>query len=314
MIKKKGTSAGLDIGDSSVKLVELARTSEGLELASFGVAQINGKGKDAVIDAIKRVIKETPGSIHRVNVAVFGESVIVRYIDLPRMTKAELASAIKYEAEQYLPLKMDEVNFDFYPLEEIPGNKVKVLLVAARKELINEQIDIIKSAGLFPGIIDIDSFCLINCFEMNGPKVLNEDTAALLHIGHGTTSVNILKGNIPYFTRDIYIGTSHITEDGELKEILEEPPIALGNLLSEVRLCFDHYENQTEKNVGLIYLSGGGTTLKGLSHVIHTQLGVEAKVWDPLTNIKIDHSKFDMDKLKEVGPILPVGIGLALRR
>lgn len=312
MVMKKRASAGLDIGDSSIKFVELISTPQGWELANFGIAQINGKGKDAIIESIRKVLRDTSSTIHRVNVAVFGESVIVRYIDLPKMTKEELRSAIKYEAEQYLPLKLDEVNFDFYPLEDMPGNKIKVLLVAAKKELINEHIEIIKGAGLFSGVIDVDSFCLINCFEMNGPKILDEDTAALLHIGHGVTSVNILKGKLPYFTREIYIGTSHITEDGA-KEIGEEPSLALGNLLSEIRLCFDHYENQTERSVGAIYLSGGGSTLKGLSQVIHTQLGVESKVWDPLTNIKVDPNKFDVAKLKEVGPILPVGIGLALR-
>ncbi len=312
MVMKKRASAGLDIGDSSIKLVELISTPQGWELANFGIAQINGKGKDAIIESIRKVLRDTSSTIHRVNVAVSGESVIVRYIDLPKMTKEELRSAIKYEAEQYLPLKLDEVNFDFYPLEDMPGNKIKVLLVAAKKELINEHIEIIKGAGLFPGVIDVDSFCLINCFEMNGPKISPEDTVALLHIGHGVTSVNILKGKLPYFTRDIYIGTSHVTEDGA-KEISEETSLAFGNLLSEIRLCFDHYENQTERSVGVIYLSGGGSTLKGLSHVIHTQLGVESKVWDPLTNIKADPNKFDMAKLKEVGQILPVGIGLALR-
>jgi type IV pilus assembly protein PilM len=169
--------------------------------------------RDAKIDAIRQALADGGINAKYSISAVSGESIIVRYIQLPEMPENELKGAIRWEAEDYIPFRLEEVNLDSMILgrSEIAGSpKIDVLLVAAKKDLVGEHIDILKSADLQPGVVDVDSFAFLNCFEANYLPAASE-VIALLNIGAEITSINIYIGGVSRFSRDIGIAGDTIT-------------------------------------------------------------------------------------------------------
>lgn len=213
---------GLDVGSSVVKAVQLRKSGRGFELERFGVAEIYRSGekragaqerRDAKVEAIRKALSEAGISAKFSISAVAGESIIVRYIQLPDMPEDELKGAIRWEAEDYIPFPLEEVNLDSMILgrSETSGSpKVDVLLVAAKKELVAEHIDLLKAADLQPSVLDVDSFAFLNAFEQNYLPSANE-VIALLSIGAEITSINIYIGGVSRFSRDIPIAGDQVT-------------------------------------------------------------------------------------------------------
>lgn len=213
---------GLDIGSSKVKAVELRKTGGKLELTRLGVAEVfpggdpqAGAGMDPFdlkVNAISEALRIGKITAKHSVSAVSGESVIVRYIQLPEMPEAELKAALRWEAEEYIPFSIDEVNLDSVVLgPSATGGKVDVLLVTARKDLVNEHIQMVRMANLIPVVIDVEGFAFLNCFEYNykpGP----EDCTCLVHIGAEVTNINVYVGNTSRFSRDISVAGNSITE------------------------------------------------------------------------------------------------------
>ena len=266
-----------------------------------------------------------------VNTSVAGQEVIVRYVEFPQMTKEELNGAIKFEAEKHIPFNINEVFLDCQILDRRSRDKMKVLLVAAKKDLINNHIKFITDMGFKPVLIDIDSFAIINAFQRSNPGQ-NIGTIALLNLGAGFSSINILKGNISCFTRETPIGGKNIDQaiseklnisleeadhlkcnPGERKEeIAEIAKPVIENLLSEIRLSVDYYENQFEKGIDKIFVSGGASNFAELIDSLKKSLKVEIAAWDPVKGLEIDPG-IDREKLSVVSNKLTVAIGLALR-
>lgn len=213
---------GLDIGSSVVKAVQLRKVGRTLELEKFGMADIypgvdkktaGVNRRDAKIDAIRQALADGGINAKFSLSAVSGESIIVRYIQLPEMPENELKGAIRWEAEDYIPFRLEEVNLDSMILgrSEVAGSpKIDVLLVAAKKDLVGEHIDILKAVDLQPSVIDVDSFAFLNCFEANYLPAASE-VIALLNIGAEITSINIYIGGVSRFSRDIGIAGDTIT-------------------------------------------------------------------------------------------------------
>lgn len=333
MFSGSGSRVGLDIGSQMVKLVEIEKDSEGKKkLSRFALAKVDS-GDEGKAAAIKKVKEESGIENNQVAVSVSGQSVIVRYIDLPEMSEEETRSAIKYEAEQHIPFNIDEVTLDFQILEKFPETKkMRVLLVAAKKDLINNQLALIKSAGFIPTFIDVDSFALINSFESQGA---GEEVAALVNIGAQLTNINIISGGVPCFTRDVPLAGHNVTEvvkksldiDSEAaeKQKLEEGNLtgdsplslalhaALEDLTGEIRLSFDYCENQTlGKAINKVYVSGGGARLQGLEEFLSKSLGLPAQIWNPFKNLELN-SALAGEELNKLAPLLAVAVGLALR-
>ena len=331
----KGKKAvGLDLGSSSVKVVELEPSAQGQQLRGYGFSVLPAnKGRDQIVSAIKDALNQADVKSNRVTIALSGPQVVVRYTDFPKMTHQELANAIRFEAEQYMPFKKDEVFMDCFSL---PGagrqdNMMPVILVAAKKELVMERVDLLKEAGLIPVAVDVNSFCLMNCFEAYGAPVNENEVFALIEIGAGSTIVNIMKGRAPYFTREIPLAggawsdiigkekslTLEQAEEWKLKaggeELLEIIRNAAMDIVGEIRLCFDHYENQTEQVVNVIYLSGGSSGLAGIAEFLAAQLGIQVKLWNPVVNLKTGLQVRDPEGLRKVASQLAVATGLALR-
>ena len=290
--------------------------------------------KEKIVNAIKKGVKEADIKERDVVSAVAGQSVIVRYIEMPHMSMEELAGAIKFEAEQYIPFDLANVELDYQVLEEKmehAPDKMRILLVAAKTDLIKEHISILEGASLKPAVVDVDAFALINAFErIKSPD--KEECVALINIGHSLTNINILRGGVPYFTRDVFLAGKDITEalaknfglefsqaeklKRERGNVTESDAfnkalhLGMEELVGEIRLSFDYYENQaTEKNISHVFLTGGTSLLPQIDKFLSESLGITVEAWDPFKDLKISGGVKEWEK---VAPTLAVSLGLAL--
>lgn len=212
---------GLDIGSTQVKAVELRKSGSKVELVRVGVADVHPGGDRGMgggdvfqlkVNAIQRALQAGKISAKYSVSAVSGESIIVRYIQLPDMPEADLKNALRWEAEEYIPFSIDEVNLDSVILgPSATMGKVDVLLVSARKDLVNEHVQLVRMANLVPLVVDVESFAFLNCFELNYQPA-REDCVCLVHIGADVTSINVYVGNTSRFSRDIGIAGNSISQ------------------------------------------------------------------------------------------------------
>src|SRR4051812_13205137 len=214
---------GLDIGSSAVKAVELKPSGKGFKVTAFAIEPIppdsivDGAIIDgtAVADAIRRLFENKGFKSKDVAASLSGNAVIVKKISLPVMSEAELAESIYWEAEQYIPFDIQDVNLDYQILDAGTGpdskGTMEVLLVAAKKEKIADYTGVISQAGRTPVLVDVDAFALQNAYEVN--YGLNPGTVVvLLNAGASAININILSGDQSLFTRDISIGGNAYTE------------------------------------------------------------------------------------------------------
>lgn len=330
--KKINKTIGLDIGNHSVKLSEISENQGKYQLSAFGIEQLANDSREAKVEAIKKLVQESGVTTNKVNISVCGPSVIVRYILIPQMTKAQLDSAIKFEAEKYIPFNIEDVILNAPVLEDKRDDgKIRVLVVAAKKTLIDDYMKLLQECALEPQLIDVDSFALINAFLLNYPGQESGGVVALLHIGANFTSINILKNKVSHFMRDITLGGSELTKamaeklnlelaeaeklkadpKGREEEIFSLINPSLNNLLGEISLSFSYYEDQLELGIDKLFLSGGTAKLKGLEQFLSSNLGMDVVTWDPTVKLEIKPS-LDQQKLKSCLSMLTVSIGLAL--
>ena len=220
--RKSGPLIGLDIGSHSVKVVELRPSRNGHALANLGVAPlppdaiVDGAilNAGAVVEAIRALLANNNIRTRDVAASVSGHSVIIKKISLPAMTKEELEEQIQWEAEQYIPFDINDVNIDFQILssEFESDGKMDVLLVAAKKEMVSEHVHVINEAGLRPLIIDVDAFAVETMFERGYTPNPNE-AFALVNAGASVINISVIRNNLPSFTRDIASGGKQYTEE-----------------------------------------------------------------------------------------------------
>lgn len=338
------SAIGLDVGSFSIKAVELRRGDSKLELVNFTVTPFERDiSQEDLSKAIKKTFSEanfgntsknrTTSKNTRVNTSVSGQGIIVRYIQLPQMNEQDLKSAIRFEADKYIPFKIDEVVLDCQILEEnVDEGKMRVLLVSAKRDFIATHIKLLSDAGLEVQLIDVDGLALINAFQAN-PSPLNTGTYALLNIGARQTNIDIIKDGNPCFSRDVMSAGNNLTvaikdamnidlaqaehlkcqPEGKKKELFDLTQSVLDDLATEIRLSFDYYESQFEKGIDKLYLSGGSCGLAGINEFLAESLGVDVKAWNPLSALKIN-AEIDKDKLSSVKNQLAIAIGLAARK
>lgn len=299
---KEKFSFGLDIGSSAIKLIKLRFLKEKVEFSNFVLEPTSQDPAQAL-----KQIAESEG-IKSLNLSVSGPAVIIRYVNFPRMNNQELKQALRFETEKLIPFPLNEVNLDSYILkQDLPDNKMLVLLAAVKLEFIEQRLKLMEAAGLKANIIDIDSLALINAFNFNySPENSNfkNKGIAILNIGAMITNLNILEDGIPRLSRDINIAGNNFTQ-----RLQDE----LANLAHEIRTSFDYYESQGASSVVKIFLSGGGSKCSGLKDMLANLIGIEAEYWDPLRQINISHN-IDLEKVKDISPQLAVAVGLALRQ
>lgn len=335
LVEKEKVQVGLDIGSYYLKLVELTSRAGVTTLSKFAVTPMPDSSSNGGFSRfIHHVIAEKGISAESVNISVSGPDVVVRYILLPRMGREELKGAIGFEAEKHIPFDMKEVILDSQVLEpEMPDNRMRVLLVAAKKELVEKRMQIVREAGLEIGVVDVDSFALINSFLSHEPQSANEVSVALLDIGDKRTSINILRDGRPFFTREISIGgeaftravcrkmklkpaeavsLKHESRPEKAEKLMNVVEEVIGDLAKEIRVSFSYFENESGRKVEKVFLSGGTARLAGLASSLASNLEVEVERWDPVKSLTLDPG-LDQENLNEVKDLLPVAIGLARR-
>jgi type IV pilus assembly protein PilM len=222
MFGKKPSLIGLDIGSYAVKIVHLMEAKGTYRLKDLGIAQlppsviVEGaiKDPDEVQTAIKKLVTNLKTKVKGVATSIAGWSVIIKKVDLPQMSEEELTENIQLEAEQYIPFNVEDVNIDFQILgtSEDKADRMEVMLVAAKKEVIDDYVTLIRKAGLAPQVVDVDFFALENAFEANYDAT-ESGGVALVDIGATKMNINVLKNGVSMFNRDASIGGFQITED-----------------------------------------------------------------------------------------------------
>ncbi len=336
---------GLDIGSSLIKAVELREHKTGYELQLFDSYPVphdvivEGAIMDSIrlSETIREFFEKRKIKTKDVAIAMAGHSaVMVKRISLPEMTEEELSESIRFEAEQYIPFPIDEVNIDFQILGPRPEpGQMDVIIVAAKKDVMNEYIGVLKESGLNPVVVDVAAFALSNMYELNY-EIEPGRVIALFNIGASTMNMCVTVGGLPVFARDSSLGSNVITEalqrefnlsyeDAELlkrgKEVQSitpkeaEPVImsAAEEIFSEVSKSIEYYITQRGEQVQEIILSGGATLLKDFSQALSDRTGLEVRVAEPFRNIRIP-KRFDPLLIEEAGAFGAVAVGLAIRR
>ncbi len=343
---RKKNVVGLDIGSGSVKLVELKEGRNGYQLESLGIAPlppeaiVDGALMDSVtiIDTVRDLVTSNTKTKDVVT-SVSGHSVIVKKISLPFMSEAELTESIQWEAERHIPYDINDVNIAFQILGSGSENPelMDVILAAAKKDIINDYVSVIMESGLNPVVIDIDSFAIENMLGINY-DIGKEEIVAIVNVGAGVTNINILKNNMSAFTRDIFRGGNQITEEiqrqlhidyeeaeklkvGDKADPSAQPVIqdllksSSESLSIEIGNSLDFFQSTAgNQKMSKIYLSGGGSKVRDFDVILQQQLGIPVEMANPFNKVEYNEKKFDLEYLREVGPIMGVAVGLASRK
>ena len=349
MFRKAKTVAGLDIGSSAVKAVELKASGKGYRVAAFGLAPlppdsiVDGAIIDAgaVTAAIKQVFEShAQFKAKEVCASLSGNAVIVKKINLPVMTEAELANSIHWEAEQYIPFDIEDVNLDYQILDAgtNPGGNgtMEVLLVAAKKDKIGDYTSVIAQAGRAPVIVDVDAFALQNAFEANYGLDPSQ-VVVLLNAGASAININVLHGGQSVFTRDISMGGMAYTEalqkeldlsfetaeqlkkgipvDGATYE--DALPILHAvneNVLLEVQKTFDFFKATAESDhIDRVVVSGGASRVDRFREMLEERFGVPVEEFDPFKTVTCEPALLG-EQAGDLAASAAVAVGLALRR
>lgn len=346
LFAKKKDLIGIDIGSTSIKLVMLKGGKGSYELQHIGIAPLPSEaivdnslmGTSAVVDGLKslyeglgiKTLKDAASSVS-------GNSVIIRKIMLSAMSPEALEEEIQWEAEQYIPFDINDVNIDFQMLspDENDPSRMSVLLVASKKDIVNDYQSVFAEAGLKLVLVDVDVFAAQNAFEMNYD--LDPDTIyALVNIGANMMNLNVLKGGDSLFTRDVQMGGGLVTEEIQKKmgissdeaekmkvsadgnsstDLLESIAKTNDTLSLEIRRSLDFYNsNALEGKISKVFLSGGGCKTLNLVKAIADRLNLPVEVVNPFNRIKFDPKKFEKEFIDEIAPIMVVAVGLASRR
>ncbi len=341
---------GLDIGSSIIKVAEIADSKNGPSLKKFGIMDMpygaieEGiiKDPEEVSDAIRQIFHTFNIKQQNVAISIGGYSVVVKKINVQTMSEAALQSTIHFEAEQYIPFDISDVNLDFQILGESENNpnQMSVLLVAAKKEMIADYVNVLEMANLNPCIVDVDSFALQNIYSASYMKDDDEsdEYIALIDVGAGKTSLNILKGSNSLFMRDVSLGCSQVNrkisalldcslEEAEeikldeehekisaedLKEIVSD---VVGDWCTEISRALDFfYSTYPEGRIGKIVLSGGGGNIVDFRKLLALRTSTDVEVIDPFKSVYVNDDRFDKIYLEQMAPQSAICMGLAIRK
>ncbi|MDD5428098.1 MAG: type IV pilus assembly protein PilM [Candidatus Omnitrophica bacterium] len=334
-MKKGAARVGIDIGSSSIKLVQVSSSGEKPELSAIGLKSVAGVSSAAFSDTLKLLADESRVSCKDACISISGPSVIVRFISLPKMDEAALKGAIRYEAEKFIPYNISECVVDFQTLrKDDKENKLNILLVAAKKDVVQGRIKLAEKAGFSVSVVDVDSFAVANAFLGNHPKTEPDKSYAILNVGGSFTNLSILKEGSIFFARDIAVGGNNFTaaiakrfavDQKAAEEIKLHPPegkgdevadcakIAFSDLLDEIKLSFGYYENQAGKGIDEIYLSGGSAAMPGIEQIFEEAFGSKPVSWNALEFLGKSAPTIDPKLAGAMNGSFAVAVGLALR-
>jgi type IV pilus assembly protein PilM len=340
---RRKSTVGLDIGSGLIKVAVVDHSKKGdPQLTKVAIqplqpdAIVEGEVMDpgVVAEAIQSALASAGVSSRQIVTAVGGRDVIIKKIQIERVKEQQARELMRWEAEQHVPFDMESVELDFQILDpDGDGLEMNVLLVAAKRELVDSKVRVLTDAGLQPVIVDVDAFALHNAFELNYPDAM-QGMVALVNIGHDVTNINILEDGIPILTRDLTLGTRHFGEalqrergvsaddaaallqgfdrsphiDAVLESRGEE--IAVG---IERAVAFIASNTRGGSSIRAVYTCGGGARIPGLTEALAARLRIQAQLANPLTALTVRDGAMDSLVTDEVAPLLMLPIGLALR-
>jgi type IV pilus assembly protein PilM len=343
---KSKNVVGLDIGSSAVKLVELKEKKGGTyELVKLGIerlspeAIVDGSIMDSsmVVETISKLNSEKGVKNSNYATSLSGHSVIIKKISLPAMSPEELAESIQWEAEQYIPFDINDVNLDYVPLNTGTGDNVEVILVAVKKEKINDYTSVISQTGKVPVMVDVDAFALQNAYEYNADGDENK-VVALVNIGASVTNVNVISHGNSQFWRDITFGGNQYTDaiqrelslsfeqaeelkrghpvgDYTIQQVIPILNSVSEDFAGELRKTLDFFTATSGADrVDEIVLAGGGSGVLNLDAILRDKFGIPVTILDPFRRITVDESQFNPEELAEIAPSMAVAVGLAMRK
>lgn len=341
----KNASIGLDIGTSSLKAVQIKSMPNGIFIENMTEAKY-APGNDAqeresnIVGAVKDVIKKQK-STGEVITGVSGRFVIIRVVQMPYMEEHELKEAVRFEAEKYIPFDVNEVVIDVYKLGEFQDNegnlKLEALLVAAKKDMINLRMDLLKKAGIKTNVIDASAISLVNVFSYNYETDYANATVAMIDMGHNSTVINVISNGTFKFPREISAGGHSITEGianalnvpyeeaermkavcgldaEEGDKVAESARKHVDGLIMEIQRSFDYYSTQTNSGkIDAIILIGGTSLLKGIDKYFTETIGVPTIIGNPFKNLNVAEAVKQKPEFSRKAPAFAVATGLALR-
>jgi len=339
----KKTSVGLDVGSGIIKLVVVDHSGSEPELIKVATTEVatdaivEGEVMDPgiVAEAIRGLFSTAGVKQKAVVTAVGGRDVIVKKIQMDRMKEGDAREVIRWEAEQHVPFDMANVELDFQILDpDAEGLQMNVLLVAAKRELVESRVSLLTEAGLQPAIIDVDAFAIHNAFELNHPDAM-QGVVGLVNIGHEVTNVNILEDGVPVLTRDLSVGTRRFREDlqrekglsAEDSEKTVTGAVQSADLASYVEArgeeiavgveraaAFLATASRSASGLARVYTSGGGARIPGLNESLAQRLKVPVELASPIQRLAYRADVFETVSVDEIAPLLMLSVGLALRR
>jgi type IV pilus assembly protein PilM len=333
--EQKSSAIGLDIGTSECKLVELVKSNNEFELVYWAIEPIrNGDIKAA----IQKVLSQLAAPCKSLYTSVFGKGTLIRYIEMPKMSLEDLKSSFDIEADKYFPFAQDQIYTDSYILEVKEKEKLmSVMAAAAKRELIDRRVKLLSDLGIPIEFIGLNPIVLANALNVlrrkdeDGQEAAKEVTAAVLDMGESVSSLTILVGQWPRFTRDIFIGGRDFTksistalgigfqEAEELKnhpeerfsEVIHACDMVIMNMIQELRLSMDYFATEKNREIDTLLLTGGASMLEGIAQAFEKNLEINVERWDPFVGLKMapEARATDIDKksLK-----MGVALGLAL--
>lgn len=341
---------GLDIGSSSIKLCQLRDIKRGYQLKTFDMVQLPQEAivdgvimnQGVVVDAIRNLVSRNRVRQKECAISVSGYSVIVKRITLPLMTDQELEENLQWEVQQHIPFDINDVYIDKEILaRQAQMGTMDVLLVAAKREMVNEYMAVARDAGLSPKVVDVDSFCLQNMYETAYGGGEPGETVALLDLGASITSILIISDGVTAFTRDISMGGHQITEEiqkqlsityeeaeaykvggregdldavvpHEVEEVIRQ---VSETIASEIERSLSFFlETSSVGVINRILLTGGTAKIPTLVRIIAEHTGTTVEVANPFAALQYDPKTYNPDYLNDVAPLSGVAVGMALRR
>lgn len=288
-----------------------------------------------VVEALSRIISDNGIKNPSFGGSLSGHSVIIKKIQLPAMSDAELQESIQWEAEQYIPFDINDVNLDYVVLDAGDGDSMDVLLVAVKKDRIADYTSVIVQAGKEPVLVDVDVFALQNAFEVN--YGLGSETTALVNIGASVMNINVIADQVSIFWRDVAFGGNQYTEaiQRELNLPREDAErVKLGDggsehspqrvapvldsvsedLAAELQKTFDFFvATSSVDRIDRVVLAGGGAQVPNLDGILKERFQVDVEVMNPFRNIRYSESDFDSEWISRHAPSMSVAVGLAVR-
>ena len=339
---------GLDIGSSAIKLVELKERKVGeFHLVRVGIeplspeAIVDGSILDSslVVDAIQKLTEETGARAPNFATSLSGHSVIIKKINVPAMPAEELNESIQWEAEQYIPFDINDVRLDYVvlPQPDSAGDSMEVLLVAVKRDKVNDSVSVISQCGKTAAVVDLDAFAVQNAYEVNYELEM-EKVIALINMGAGVTTINVLAHGASVFWRDISFGGNQFSEalqrehslsfvDAErakrgeqvegcsASDVRNVLDAVSAEMASEIQKTFDFFgATAEEEGIDKLVLAGGCAQTPNLQLILQERFGVPVELLNPLRRVNYREVDFDGRWLQSISPMLSVAVGLAVRR